>query len=105
MPATTHDFKVGAILYASWGYDQTNVDFYEVTALAGKTMIVMRPIESECESSKPPQDMMIAKPGAFTGKPMRKRVHKRGWVKMASYSNAYPWDGTPKYETSFGWGH
>ena len=28
-----HDVKVGDIYYTSWGYDQTNIDFYEVVPL------------------------------------------------------------------------
>jgi len=28
---TTHDVKIGDIFVSSWGYDQTNVDFYKVT--------------------------------------------------------------------------
>lgn len=33
-------FKVGDILYDSWGYDQTNIDFYEVVALTAKTVTI-----------------------------------------------------------------
>lgn len=29
--STAHDVKVGDIFSASWGYDQTNVDYYKVT--------------------------------------------------------------------------
>jgi hypothetical protein len=35
-----HDYKVGDIFYTSWGYDQTNVDFFEVTKVAGKMLTV-----------------------------------------------------------------
>lgn len=31
-----HDLKIGSILYSSWGYDQTNVDFFQVVDLKGK---------------------------------------------------------------------
>ena len=33
---------LGDIFYSSWGYDQTNVDFYQVVALKGKHTIVLR---------------------------------------------------------------
>lgn len=43
--------KVGDIFYASWGYDQTNVDFFQVVALVGKTSVRVRgvslPLEEE----------------------------------------------------------
>ena len=33
---------LGDIFYTSWGYDQTNIDFYQVVALKGKHTIVLR---------------------------------------------------------------
>jgi hypothetical protein len=33
-----HPFKVGDILYQSWGYDQTNIDFYQITAVLNKSV-------------------------------------------------------------------
>lgn len=38
-----HPFKVGDALYASWGYDQTNIDFFEVVDVLPKSVKV-RPI-------------------------------------------------------------
>lgn len=35
---SAHSIKVGDILYASWGYDQTNIDFFQVTAVTAKTV-------------------------------------------------------------------
>lgn len=36
--------KVGDIFEASWGYEQTNVDFFQVVALAGKTSVRVRAV-------------------------------------------------------------
>ena len=36
--------KQGDIFVSSWGYDQTNVDFYEVVKVAAKTVTLI-PIE------------------------------------------------------------
>lgn len=36
--------KQGDIFVRSWGYDQTNVDFYEVVKVAAKTVTLI-PIE------------------------------------------------------------
>ena len=33
---------LGDILYTSWGYDQTNIDFYQVVKLKGKHTLVLR---------------------------------------------------------------
>ena len=37
-----HPYKVGDILTGSWGYDQTNVDAFQVTELKGKSLILER---------------------------------------------------------------
>lgn len=36
--------KVGDIFSASWGYEQTNVDFFQVVALVGKTSVRVRQV-------------------------------------------------------------
>ena len=35
-----HGFEVGQVYYTSWGYDQTNVDFYIVLEVKGKRVLV-----------------------------------------------------------------
>lgn len=37
--------KVGDVFYISWGYDQTNVDFYRIRKLRGKTQAVIEPVD------------------------------------------------------------
>ena len=38
--------KVGDVFVDSWGWEQTNIDFYEVVALKGKASVELRPIRS-----------------------------------------------------------
>ena len=40
--------KVGDVFYDSWGYEQTNIDFYQVIGLKGTTQVVLAAIG--CES-------------------------------------------------------
>ena len=42
--------KVGDIYYISWGYDQTNCDFYRIKALRGKTQAIIEPISMKVKS-------------------------------------------------------
>ena len=42
--------KVGDIYYISWGYDQTNCDFYRIKALRGKTQAVIEPVNMKIKS-------------------------------------------------------
>lgn len=37
-----NSFKVGQILYDSWGYDQTNIDFYQVVGLGAKSVKIRK---------------------------------------------------------------
>lgn len=85
--AAPHSLKVGDVLHSSWGYDQTNNDYFQVTALVGKRMVEIRQIANDyretgflCGKSKPV-------PGKFIGEPMRKLVnHNR--VRIESFATA-----------------
>lgn len=41
--STTHGYEVGDIVYGSWGYDQTNVDYYLVVRTT-RTKVELQPI-------------------------------------------------------------
>ncbi len=42
---------VGDLFYSSWGYDQTNIDFYEVVGLRGKKTALIRRCPSKSEQT------------------------------------------------------
>lgn len=44
--AFVHSLKVGDIVYDSWGWEQTNIDFYEVTAVPSGKSVKVRKLES-----------------------------------------------------------
>ncbi len=44
--------KVGDIFHSSWGYDQTNNDFFQVIALVGETSVRVREVNPVCEKSE-----------------------------------------------------
>lgn len=46
-PERTHDVKVGDVFCASWGYDQTNVNFFQIIALKGKCSAIVREVALE----------------------------------------------------------
>ena len=102
-----HGLTEGDILYSSWGYDQTNVDFYQVTKVMGKQVII-REVASKVVKDSGPQVYVAAVPNKFVGAPMRKTPQGNGRdvsIKINSFAYAHPWDGKPKYETGGGWGH
>lgn len=98
-----HGFQIGDILYASWGYDQTNVDFYQVTDVKGKEITVR-----EIGSRPVGRDKVMAEPNEFIGPPMRKRPQGQGdhcYVKIDDSRSAHEWEGNPLYETGAYGGH
>lgn len=103
-----HTLKLGDILYTSWGYDQTNVDFYQVVEVVGANSVKIQKVAQALSSEKEsggPADYVVAVPGKFLGDPMLKRVSAGNYITMTSYSSASLWNGKPKYQTGFGWGH
>lgn len=64
---TGHGLAVGDILYSSWGYEQTNVDFFEVVRVPTARSAVVRQIEQEIIESGPGymSGTTTPKPGQF----------------------------------------
>lgn len=98
-----HPLQIGSILYASWGYEQTNIDFYQVIELIGTTIVVLRELAQEeitewnnqfCGKTTP-------KPNCFIDEPFRKRANAEGRVRMNSFSHASRWGGAPLYYSSY----
>lgn len=103
--------KPGDIFRCSWGYDQTNVDWYQVVKLSKSgAYVTLVPIGSRCVEDNGPTTHEVPVP---TSSPDLTRAFRRkllnyrtDWhVNIASYSSASLWDGTPAYETGAGWGH
>lgn len=112
----------GNFFHESWGYDQTNADFYQVTRISesGKT-VWLRHVGTglvaadACGGTKvAPLADMFDRPdgqGSRSGE-MKRRLrpydHGNGitWaVNITDYSSARLWDCKPAYETASGYGH
>lgn len=72
--AFKHSLVVGSILKTSWGYDQTNIEYFEVTKLIGEKMVEVREIAQEKESTGFMSGDCVPVPGKYIGQPLRKRV-------------------------------
>lgn len=98
-----HSLKVGDILVSSWGYDQTNVDFYKVKKLIGKSMVELIAVGSDTvEGSGYDHGMaceVVAIPQAEYGEPFKKKANSTNYVSLNSYSSAGKWDGSPMYKS------
>ncbi|CAK9063489.1 Uncharacterized protein SCF082_LOCUS32872, partial [Durusdinium trenchii] len=66
--------ELGQILYSSWGYDQTNIDFFKVTKLVGKTMVEIVEIGSNVIDTPAWETRsVIPDETAEIGQPLRRR--------------------------------
>ena len=108
--AFDHRLQKGDIFASSWGYEQTNVSFYEVVASTAATATLRR-IESRIVSGRGGfEEMVVPVPGAYKGTPLNRKV-RPGWrsgtvaVKINDYETAYTWDGKPQYQTGAAYGH
>lgn len=95
----THGLEIGDVLYSSWGYDQTNIDYYQVVELVGKTMVSVRKIACEREQIEWEQGRSVPAINEFIGEPMRRKVKVfdstgRGSISITSYAWAYPLEFT-----------
>jgi hypothetical protein len=89
-------FKVGEIFYDSWGYDQTNIDFYQIAEVKGKSVMVQKigqtmvaPAGDMCEYVKPNPEKKIGEPylkqvrfsiNSNDGKPSFFLKSNHGWI-------------------------
>ena len=92
--------KVGDIFYNSWGYDQTNIDWYQVVSLtkSGKS-VKIRPIAGKIKESGFMSGTTTPKKGKFTGPAVTKRIgiHNGEPYLPSKYGWTGLWDGEPKH--------
>ena len=81
---------VGDILNTHWGYDQTNIEFFEVTEVRGKH-VILREICSESVSTGDMTGRAVPQSGAFKGEPIR-RLARNGNVSIDSVRGAWKWN-------------
>lgn len=67
--------KIGDIFCYSWGYEQTNVDYFEVIAKKGKLTIIVRPIAAQSvKQTSWGSDICRPIPHKFVGAPQTVRL-------------------------------
>lgn len=94
--------KVGDIFYTSWGYDQTNIDFYEIVGKTPK-MVKYVAIGKNLEFGEY-TDAVTPDPTIKGKKVRRAKVDDYGFS-VSTFEHAMPWDGKPKHQTAPGYGH
>lgn len=106
--AFINPLKVGDIVYSSWGWEQTNVTFYQIVESIGRITVKVRRIAGKVVDQGNNGFMsgsVIARKDEFLGSEiLTKRVSPLGdrcCITINSYETAFPWDGKPKDYTSY----
>lgn len=95
------DYKVGTIYTCSWGYDQTNADFYVVTRETPHTVTLQRIATQHIDGRAypdPTRTLEDRKP-----KRCKKQLGYRGerpWLRINTYSGAKPYEGGGCFDTA-----
>jgi len=95
--------KPGTVLVNSWGYDQTNIDYFQVTAVSstGRT-VTIRPIAGRSHEDGFMQGTCWPLADHFTGPEMIKHVRPGDSVKIHDWgSYAHPWQPKPDRWTAY----
>ncbi len=106
-PHVSEKMELGAILVSSWGYEQTNVDFYVVVEMTAK-MVKLLPLHKKTRQEDGYCSMAgtttATKEINFRGEILKKKIQnggysEGGYVKIESYAYAKLWDGKKEYES------
>ncbi len=95
----THTIKVNQILSSTWGSDQTNANFYQVTKVT-KTMVYLQElaVDSFSDGDQTMTSTAVPNMNKPIGDVFRRLVNDIGlgeFVMINSYQSAKVWSGEP----------
>ena len=95
-------FQVGSILYCSWGYEQTNIDWYIVLERKNDYILIQE-IGTKKTYDNNYNDRGSCLPDATIriGDPFKKKITKYASVELASYKYCTLWNGQSKSWSSY----
>lgn len=91
--AFRESLRVGDILYSSWGWEQTNIDFYQVVAIRGSA-VDLRQLDQRTTEDGYMCGTTVPLPDVFKGKTHTHRLSKN-YIRIDSCRTAWKWDGQP----------
>jgi hypothetical protein len=94
--------EVGSILCGSWGYDQTNVEFFEVMSLSAtrKTCAIRELRHDERASVSSMSGKVFPLPGEYTGPLLERKLVQNDTVKLDVCTLSL-WDGRELYASHY----
>lgn len=99
----THELKEGDILDSSWGYEQTNVDFYRVEKILGKKFFLARKMKPQkVEGSDGFMcDSVVCGSEVVNFDLVKGNVTKQGFLKITGRLCSL-WDGKAMHRSWYG---
>lgn len=98
--AFVNPYKIGDVLYSSWGYDQTNREFYEVIKVGPVSLKVREIRQENCGATGPDSWNTAGVRGHYIGAPLWITIQvKETYHSIPSpiHGCLYLWDGKPLY--------
>lgn len=97
--AYTHDLNPGDILHGSWGYEQTNCEFYQVISRTEKSVRIRQIAQTRVDGSEGfMSESRLPDPDNFIGEQITRRVRKSGYCNGEhEHVVVSKWDGSPRY--------
>ncbi len=106
-PALAEPYTVGSILYSSWGYDQTNIDFYLVVARKGD-WVTLQPMNKTKTYNGHMSGTCVPTDVVELASTFRRRLRIDaatgtcyGCKGPDSYNSLRDWDGRPRYFSEY----
>lgn len=88
--------KIGDVFYSSWGYEQTNIDFFEVIAVKGFTLVLKPIARRSVETTGWASESVVAAKGDYIGEAFTRRITDSGYIRIDDVRTASLWDGLPR---------
>jgi hypothetical protein len=95
----TKTLGVGDILVSSWGYDQTNIDYYKIVRKSAGSVWIQKLKKQYLEQTGWAHYKVVPTDEFATETQLMKRYKAGDSVKISNYAWAYLWDGKPDTET------
>ena len=94
-------FVPGAILYSSWGWEQTNIDFYVILERKNDFVVIQEIGQQRKYESMGDRGTCTPDVSVKIGDPFRKKITKYASVNLNSYSHCGLYNNKPLYWSSY----
>ncbi len=92
-------WQVGDVIYNSWGYEQTNIDFYQVTKVLSKSIKIRPLAQNSSDHGGPHGGKCSPIRNKFIGDEQLKRIDSH-YIKF-QHGGGFKWEGNALYCSSY----